>query len=83
MASTQDVSSIDMWVYHSPVGMFEIYPVFEDLYSLWLADEPIGVFKTPEKAARAVFFKHTGDRAWDGLITHSGPADLSEWEYYN
>ena len=70
------------WRYQSSIGLFEIFFVVDELYDLWLADEPVGLFDSPEKAAEAVFHKNTGNEIWDDLLTEFGPVDLSKWEHY-
>ena len=71
------------WRYETRFGSFLIHPGRDGRWNLWLGDEVLDSYHSPEEAAEAVGSGQTGfwprDEAMldpDGLE----PTDLSDWE---
>lgn len=47
---------------------------------LWLDDELLGSYQSPEAAADDVYVQVTGHHAWDTLKNANPPIDLSGWQ---
>ncbi len=70
-----------VWYYKTRVGTFHIRP---DAYnrhrwSLWIDDENLGSYDSPDAAADDVYTQHTGWNEWDSLPSVTQPTDLTEW----
>ncbi|MBN1545731.1 MAG: hypothetical protein JW902_03635 [Syntrophaceae bacterium] len=71
-----------IYFYRTAIGTFAIRPDrnCRGNYCLWIDDEKLGSYLSPEHAARAVYVCATGWPLWDDQQTVDHPADLSEWE---
>ena len=67
------------WRYKSEVGTFDIR--FEEgRYWLYLEDERLDSYPSPEDAASDVYTQTTGYFEWDDLDSPEMPAGLDDWE---
>ena len=73
-----------MWVYHSPIGDFQIRQLSNGRYGLYFADILWGSWHSPEAAADDVYMHETSCYDWDRLDgkLNQVPSNLSEWERY-
>lgn len=69
-----------MWYYETGIGKFQIIRKDFNAYELWIDNIDLGVYKSLEEAAAAVFDQSTGWDEWDTLDTDSKPVDISVWE---
>lgn len=67
--------------YNTDIGTFEIREVAHRLYELWIEDEQIGTYESPEMAAADVADFNTGYVEWDRFENEERnvPAHLGEW----
>ncbi|MBM3881034.1 MAG: hypothetical protein FJ387_15155 [Verrucomicrobia bacterium] len=70
-----------MYTCLSPYGTFTIKP---DLccrakWCLWLEEDVLGTYDSPEEAARAVHARQTGNFRWDADYQTDVPAELDAW----
>jgi hypothetical protein len=70
-----------MYDHVSPFGTFSIKPdqCAHQGWCLWLDDELLGPYPTPQDAALAVHNHLTGHAEWDAWYAGDIPADLRDW----
>lgn len=69
-----------MWFYKSKVGTFKIIPGSNGRYLLYIGDENLGSYHSPDAAADDVYMCATGHYPWDKQLTVTSPTDLGEWQ---
>jgi hypothetical protein len=69
-----------VWVYKSKRGSFSIRRLQNGRFGLYVGDEMLGSYHTPEAAADDVFMCVTGHDPWDNQLTVDYPADLGDWQ---
>lgn len=67
--------------YNSPIGTFEIRQTGHLRYNLWMEEEMLGEYDSPESAATDVANFDTDYVEWDRFENEleNFPKDLSEW----
>lgn len=70
-----------VYEYNADIGTFEIREVEHQRYELWIEDENLGSYESPESAAMDVATFNTGYIEWDRFENEKGdfPANLSHW----
>lgn len=68
------------WFYRSKVGTFKIVQARDGRFSLWVNDELLGNYITPDQAADDVYMCATGHWPWDKQLEVTHPSDLGEWQ---
>jgi hypothetical protein len=70
-----------IYEYNAEIGTFEIRQVEHARYELWVEDEKLGSYETPESAALDVATFNTGYSEWDRFENEERnfPATLSDW----
>lgn len=68
--------------YNSEIGTFEIREITHERYELWLEEELLGVYRSPEFAANDVANFDTDYPEWDKYKNEleNFPATLDEWD---
>jgi hypothetical protein len=68
-------------IYHADIGTFEIQQMSHLLYQLWMEEELIGEYASPELAASDVAAFDTNYEVWDQLKNKLDNVltDLSYW----
>jgi hypothetical protein len=69
------------YYFKASVGNFQIkQQSSSERWGLYLGDELLGTYHSPQAAADDVFMQATGDYSWDTIRpTVRHPQDLSEW----
>lgn len=69
--------------FNTDIGTFEIREAEHQLYELWIEDEKLGSYQSPEFAAMDVAAFDTGYIEWDRFENEKSnvPANLSEWSH--
>lgn len=69
------------YLFNADIGTFEIRQVEHELYQLWLNDEMLGEYASPEKAAEDVAGFDSGNPEWDKLENEweNVPHSLADW----
>ncbi|RRS30191.1 MAG: hypothetical protein P794_08220 [Epsilonproteobacteria bacterium (ex Lamellibrachia satsuma)] len=69
------------YIYNADIGTFEIRQTGHLFYQLWIREELLGEYASPEQAATDVAEFNTNYVEWDKLENkvENVPADLSEW----
>jgi hypothetical protein len=70
-----------MWLFRTRIGEFRIQKLQNARYGLYLEDELLGSYHSPDGAAEAVHTCSTGHAGWDGSGPVCTPGDLSDWQY--
>jgi hypothetical protein len=71
-----------MWYYKTTFGTFKIKQQSNGYYGLWLSDELLGSYPSPEAAADDVYTQSSGAYEWDDHGPITDPTDLSEWQRF-
>ncbi len=76
-------TSMRTYTYNTDIGTFEIREVGHQLYELWIEDENLGFYDSPESAAADVAAFNTGYIEWDRFENEEAnvPADLGKWNF--
>lgn len=69
--------------YNADIGTFTIKQVGHEYYELWLGEEMLGSYESPELAASDVADFNTGYIEWDLFKNEERniPSDLSDWSH--
>lgn len=67
--------------YNADIGTFVIREIQHQRYELWIEDEQLGSYESPESAAMDVATFSTGFSEWDQLENEERhfPANLGQW----
>ncbi|MDX1295077.1 MAG: hypothetical protein R3302_02350 [Sulfurimonadaceae bacterium] len=70
-----------IYEYNADVGIFEIRQTEHARYELWIEDEQLGAYESPESAALDVAAFNTGYNEWDKFENdeRNYPRNLGEW----
>ncbi len=70
-----------IYEYNTGIGTFEIRQVGHARYELWIEDEQLGSYESPEAAAADVAAFDTGYLEWDRFENEERPfpIDLGHW----
>ena len=71
-----------MWSFKTSTGLLRIQRLPNSRYGLYLDDELLGSYHSPDGAAEAVYTCSTGYRRWDGDGPVFTPRELREWQYF-
>lgn len=77
----QGEDSMKNYLYNADIGTFEIRQVSHELYQLWIMEEMLGDYATPEEAAADVAAFNTDYPEWDKLENEleNVPETLEAW----
>jgi len=69
------------YTYNSDIGTFEIRPIENETYELWIEEELLGSYENAKLAAEDVSNFNTGYIEWDEFQNElqNFPSDLSKW----
>jgi len=69
------------YIYNADIGTFEIRQTDQLLYQLWIEEDLIGEYESPEVAAADVAGFETDYLEWDKLENEleNVPANLAQW----
>ncbi len=67
------------YIYKTRIGTFSILMQSGGRWGLWINDDLLGSYQSPESAANNVYTQTTGYYEWDSLDPVIEPCDLSEW----
>ncbi len=69
------------YIYNADIGTFQIRQIGHLLYQLWIGEEMLGEYESPELAAADVAAFDSGYVEWDQLENkvENVPVDLAEW----
>lgn len=70
-----------IYEYNAGIGIFEIRQLGHERYELWIEDEKLGEYESPENAAEDVASFDTGYVEWDKFKNdeRNFPAGLGDW----
>ena len=70
-----------IYLYHSPIGTFEIRQTEHMRYELWIEEEMLGFYESPESAAQDVAAFNTDYIQWDRFENEleNFPESLNDW----
>lgn len=68
-----------MWIHHASVGFFKIVKQTNGQFALYIGNNLLGAYPSPQAAADAVYRCETGYWPWDQQLTVEEPKDLSFW----
>jgi hypothetical protein len=69
-----------MWFFKSGFGYLKIQKLANSRYGLYINDELVTSFHSPEAAAEATFTCKTGYEHWDNNGPVIMPEDLTDWQ---
>ncbi|WP_345986638.1 hypothetical protein WCX49_05810 [Sulfurimonas sp. HSL-1656] len=69
------------YLFNTDIGTFEIRQAGHERYELWIEEEMLGEYESPEKAAEDVAAFNTDYPEWDRLENEYSnvPAGLDDW----
>lgn len=67
------------WSYKTNVGTFIIQP-WQGRFGLFINNDCLGSYHSPEAAADDVFMCATGHYEWDRRLSVNHPCELGEWQ---
>lgn len=72
---------MNIYTYNSDIGTFEIRETGHERYELWLEEELLGAYESPEFAAKDVANFDTDYPEWDKFENEleNFPSTLSQW----
>ena len=70
-----------IYEYNADVGTFEIRQLEHERYELWIEDEKLGDYESPQLAASDVAAFNTGYNEWDRFENDERhfPKSLADW----
>ena len=70
-----------IYEYNTDIGVFEIRQIGHERHELWIEEEKLGDYESPESAAADVAALDTGYDQWDKFENEERnvPATLADW----
>ena len=70
-----------IYEFNADIGVFEIRQTGHERYELWIEEELLGEYETPESAAADVAAFDTGYNEWDKFESDgiAYPATIDDW----